>query len=323
MPDHNMFKNFNFIKQLLLPSLLGFGAAVLSMALPLGLCAAPILFAFMGAAWGYLSLGIGLGQACLGIFIIAADQGWDTAYILGLIALFLPSSVILCCFLKQGRSYRSAAGLCAVCTGLALYALLCLPFILEGESPFEYFEAVAASFGEQLTAFAQAEGFAGDALEAVERFAAYARLTAPDAAVMTIVCTAMAMSFTSLLITRALCRAAGVRLRPMAPFHKWQLSRDFVSGCLVLLLGAFVVILLELENASAIAAAVQCIVGGPYALMGVCLLAFGRRQKLRSGAFFTFSIVLLALMLPYSIYGLSFMGAFDRIFKLRERGARP
>ena len=175
-----------------------------------------------------------------------------------------------------------------------------------------------AAFGDAVEKTAAQMGIDGDKAEMLRKMAAYLEYKAPDMAVMAMMCMGMGAGLANVVAARALCRAKGAKLKPMAKFHLWQLSRGFTYGSLVMIIGAIIISALKITNSSAIVTAVECAVAGPYALMGVCLMAFMVRMKLRGTAFTVFSVAAMVLLFPYSLYGLCIIGAADRLFRMRR-----
>ena len=105
----------------------------------------------------------------------------------------------------------------------------------------------------------------------------------------------------------------------MAPFHLWQLSRSFTYGMLILLLGALFAYLTNLNNASALVCAVECIVGWPLVLMGLCFLAFLMRTWPNGRIFPILLCISCCFCIPYGLYGLGALGLIDKTLRLRKK----
>ena len=291
---------------------IGAGAMAIAYIFPVGLMLMPALLAFAGTVWGYGGLAIAAITAAGGIIYVA---GAVDAGIIGLLVMSIPAGVASAYIFKNKLPYRSAA---VTGAALGIYIITCVPALLNGEGPFAYYLQYMAAFGDAVEKTAAQMGIDGDKAEMLRKMAAYLEYKAPDMAVMAMMCMGMGAGLANVVAARALCRAKGAKLKPMAKFHLWQLSRGFTYGSLVMIIGAIIISALKITNSSAIVTAVECAVAGPYALMGVCLMAFMVKMKLRGTAFTVFSVVAMVLLFPYSLYGLCIIGAADRLFRMRR-----
>ena len=266
---------------------IGAGAMAIAYIFPVGLMLMPALLAFAGTVWGYGALAIAAVTAAGSIIYVA---GAVDAGIIGLLVMSIPAGAASAYIFKNKLPYRSAAVIGAFFAALGIYIITCVPALMEGEGPFAYYLQYMAAFGDAVEKTAAQMGIDGDKAEML----------------------------VNVVAARALCRAKGAKLKPMAKFHLWQLSRGFTYGSLVMIIGAIIISALKITNSSAIVTAVECAVAGPYALMGVCLMAFMVRMKLRGTAFTVFSVVAMVLLFPYSLYGLCIIGAADRLFRMRR-----
>ena len=240
------------------------------------------------------------------------------AGIIGLLVMSIPAGIAMTYIFINKLPYRTAAVISAFCVAMGMYIMTCVPALLNGEGPFAYYLQYMAAFGDAVEKTAAQMGIDGDKAEMLRKMAAYLEYKAPDMAVMAMMCMGMGAGLANVVAARALCRAKGAKLKPMAKFHLWQLSRGFTYGSLVMIIGAIIISALKITNSSAIVTAVECAVAGPYALMGVCLMAFMVKMKLRGTAFTVFSVVAMVLLFPYSLYGLCIIGAADRLFRMRR-----
>lgn len=302
-------------KHVLLSALIGSAALPFCFAPPL-LLLFPGVFAFIAVAWGPLSLGVSVGASVLAVSLVA---GLSAPGDLLLFALYLPATYVLCYCLLKRRPWRGAVLGGSLVMALGLYALLCLPSLLSGNGPFGDFEDAFRLLGEQLAAAAPQLGASEATVAQLKSYAAYLQLSAPVLITGTLVGMAMFFGFFAPLIARGLCKAAGVETRPMARFETWQLGRGFVRGLAVLLSGALAVTLLKLNNAGAVMAAVECIAGGPFALMGLCVIAYMRTLRRRGPGYLALMYGSLALLLPLSLYILITLGILDRVLRLRNQ----
>ena len=293
---------------------IGAGAMAIAYIFPVGLMLMPALLAFAGTVWGYGALAIAAVTAAGSIIYVACavDAG-----IIGLLVMSIPAGAASAYIFKNKLPYRTAAVTGAFFAALGIYIITCVPALMEGEGPFAYYLQYMAAFGDAVEKTAAQMGIDGDKAEMLRKMAAYLEYKAPDMAVTAMMCMGMGAGLANVVAARALCRVKGAKLKPMAKFHLWQLSRGFTYGSLVMIIGAIIISALKITNSSAIVTAVECAVAGPYALMGVCLMAFMVRMKLRGTAFTVFSVVAMVLLFPYSLYGLCIIGAADRLFRMR------
>ncbi len=257
---------------------------------------------------------MGAVTAAGGIIYVA---GAVDAGIIGLLVMSIPAGAASAYIFKNKLPYRTAAVIGAFFAALGIYIITCVPALMEGEGPFAYYLQYMAAFGDAVEKTAVQMGIDGDKAEMLRKMAAYLEYKAPDMAVMAMMCMGMGAGLANVVAARALCRAKGAKLKPMAKFHLWQLSRGFTHGSIVMIIGAIIISALKITNSSAIVTAVECAVAGPYALMGVCLMAFMVKMKLRGTAFTVISVAAMVLLFPYSLYGLCIIGAADRLFRMR------
>ncbi len=303
-------------KHILLAALMGLAALPLCFAPPL-LLLLPGFFGFIAMAWGPACLGVAVGVSSLCVFLVSGAGDFTTALLL--LSLYLPASLVLCYCLTRRRPWRSAALGGSLAMALGLYVLLCLPSLLSGNGPFGDFEDTFRLLGEQLATAAPQMGAPEALVDQIKTYSAYLQLSAPSLVTGTIVGTAMFFGFFAPLIARGLCKAAGVETRAMARFENWQLGRSFMQGLVVLLIGALVVTLLGVNNAGAVASAVECIAGGPLVLMGLCFIAYMRLLRKRGAGYLVIMYGSMVLLLPLSIYILVTLGILDRLLRIRSQ----
>ena len=298
---------------------MGLPALLLSF-VPLLLMLLPGFFAFVAAAWGPVYLGIALFTSALCAF---AAAGLDIFTGILLLCLYVPATLVLVYHLVKKRPWRNAAAITAGALAAGLYCMLCLPSLLAGQGPFGQFTEIMTTVTRQLVQAARDLQAPAATISLLEDYAAYLQLMAPDLLTSLLVAMAMACGFFDTLIARGLCRAAGTPLRPMTAFHNWQLGKSFTYALLILLAGAFAVLLLDLNNATAMATAIEWIIGAPLALMGICFIAYYRRLRQKGTLYLVIAYGLIFLLLPTSSYILIGLGFFDRILRIRKRHPLP
>ena len=236
---------------------IGVGAMAIAYIFPVGLMLMPALLAFAGTVWGYGGLAIAAITAAGGIICIA---GTVDSSIIGALVMFIPAGIAMTYIFINKLPYRTAAVISAFCVAVGMYIMTCVPALMEGEGPFAYYLQYMAAFGDAVEKTAAQMGIDGDKAEMLRKMAAYLEYKAPDMAVMAMMCMGMGAGLANVVAARALCRAKGAKLKPMAKFHLWQLSRGFTYGSLVMIIGAIIISALKITNSSAIVTAVECAV---------------------------------------------------------------
>ncbi|NCB30760.1 MAG: DUF2232 domain-containing protein [Clostridia bacterium] len=302
-------------KHVFLAALIGFASLPFCFAPPF-LLLMPGFFAFIAVAWGYLSLGVSVGASVLAVLLVTGLSGPSGLFLL---ALYLPATYVLCECMCKRRPWRTAVLAGSLAMGLGLYVILCVPSLLANNGPFGDFEDTFRLLGDQVLAAAPQLGASEAVISQIKSYSAYLQLAAPMLVTGTLVGMAMLFGFFAPLITRGLCRAAGVETKPMARFENWQLGRSFMQGLSILLLGALVAVLLNVNNAIALVTAVECIAGGPLALMGICFIAYMRVVRGRGPGYLVLMFGALLLLIPLSLYILVTLGLLDRMLRLRSR----
>lgn len=292
----------------------GAAAAAAIYIFPLALLLMPALIASAGVLGGACGLITAAASSAFGAVLLTG--GVDT-FTVGLMLMFIPGGVVIGYCLMHKLPYRTAAVAAAVLAALGIYTMTCVPSLLAGKQPFAYYTEAIAAFGDAAESAAASMGLSAERTEALIKQTAYMQYRAPDTAAMMMCCFGMASGLLSTVIARAICKGKA-ELRPMAPFHLWQLSRGFVGGSMILLLGAILLPIIGVKNASAAAAAIECIVAGPYALMGICLMAFTVKMKVRSRGKTVLSVVLTAILTILYPLGLSMIGASDALLRVRS-----
>ena len=307
-------------KRGLLSVVFGLASGASAGILPLILMIFPALLGFVGTAWGYGALGISAAAACGVIFGQTAALG--LANCIGYAAMLLFQSLIIAYVFKNKGAYRTAVAYCAFAAAISQYCATCLMPLIELGDPFAHYTEYAALFADALVNSGAELGLEQGALEQLEYLAAYMKRCAPDIAVISIVGTSMLGGLLNVIIAKGLCRKFKADLKKMAPFHKWQLSRSFQKGSLILVAGALIISFTNITNVTAIMMAISLIVIGPYALMGLCFLVFSFKVRRKGRGVIIASSVMMALLFPYSLYGLCLMGLADRLMGIRRRAGK-
>ena len=295
---------FSFLIGLI--GLLGAFSEVLLMLLP-------ALMGFVFAAWGSVCFALSATVAVAGVVAVLGVQP-QAVYA---VAMFLPASFLIGAALKHKRAYRGAVAGSAACIGVASFLQLCLPSILAGLDPF----AAHLSLLEEMAPIVVEATVALGSDITAGQFIALGRILVPQLVMLSIVCGAIVFAFADVLLARLFALKQGVELKPLSKVHDWQVSKDFLYGSIVLVVGVIVVRWLSLKNQDAIAMALECIIAAPYALAGFGFLEFAtiyaaKRQMAGRRAL---NIVMLVLFFPYSLLLLVILGFMDRVFGFRNR----
>lgn len=304
------------LKQGIISAAAGLITGVAAGFVPMLLMILPAVTGYIGVAFGYGALGIALA-ASSGI-IMAQSSSMGLASCIGYAAMLVCESIIIAVIFKKRGAYRTAAAYCAFAAALCQYGGSCLIPLIELGDPFAYYAEYAANFASVLVQSAAELGLDQAGLEQLEYVTALLKYSAPDIAVLSIVATSMISGLLSVFFANKLCKKFKTPAKPMASFCRWQLSRSFYRGALVLVIGALIISFSNIRNASAIMMALSCMVAGPYALMGLCFLVFSIKNRRKGRGILIASAVVMVVLLPYSIYGLCMMGVADRLFGMRR-----
>lgn len=307
-------------KQGLLSVIIGLAAGLSSGILPLILMIFPALLGYIGTAWGCGALGLASAAACGVIF--AQTSAFGLMNCIGYAAMLLGQSFIITCIFKKKGAYRTAVAYCVFTAALSQYCATCLMPLIELGDPFAHYTEFATYFADALLNSGAELGLEQGALDQLEYLAAYMKRCAPDIAVISIVGTSMLAGLLNVIIAKGLCKKFNTDLKKMAPFHKWQLSRSFHKGSLILVAGALIISFTSINNVTAIMMAISLIVIGPYALMGLCFLVFSFKFRKKGRGIIIASSVMMLALLPYSLYGLCLMGLADRLMGIRRRAGK-
>lgn len=307
-------------KQGLISIMAGAAAGAVTGIFPLLLMIFPALFGFIGTAWGYGALAIACVTACGVIFGQYATFGIVACA--GYAIMLVSQSLIITLIFRKRGAYRSAVVYCAAVSALCQYCTTCLIPLIELGDPFAYYTEYVAYFAEAAAQSSLELGLDQAAAAQIQRFTALMKHSAPDMAVLSMLGVSMAAALFNVFIAKKLCKRFKASTRAMAPFRKWQLSRSFCQGSLILVAGALLISFTSIRNASAIMIALSMIAMGPYALMGLCLMTFSIKARKKGRVFLIISLVMLLLLLPFSLYGLCMMGLADRLIGIRRAAGR-
>lgn len=276
----------------------------------------PLLYAVMPAAYGLVGAACGAGTLCFSLLISAAGAAFAGADMTGLV-LYLPASLAIGLIVFYKRPWRTAAAVTAGAMFLGMYCIVCLPGVLNGTGPYGPVISTAKEVGELLSAEFTAAGAAAQA-EAVQEIISNYVAIIPDSLLSTLLLTSLVWAGLSLVCVRAILRKKR-DLRPMAPFREWRLPKGFAVGCLILLLGGFLLDLSGLSYAGAVYSCAEIIALLPLCLQGVALcdfLWYFRRKNVWGRVI---AIAFLILLLPTSVFLFGALGLIDQFAKLRRR----
>ncbi len=310
--------SFKQVALSILIGLCGFAGAYM----PLLLLLMPALLGFVLAAWGGICFAVSAATAAaLAFALLGAADG------ISVLAVFLPAAILIGCFLRNKQPYRSAVIAASLALAAGYYCLICLPGVLEGSGPFKMMEDFFLSMADMLETQAAPLLDAGILLEAdltlmldVTRSMS---LMAPEMTVGSIGILSMGFGLLDVLIARMLAKRT-VELKPMAPFHRWQLSRQYTPIAFLALGAALLTLLLKLNNAGAVFVVAECVVLLPVALMGLAFLEFLSRIPGSGGSVRrAITYVCIVLLFPYSLAFLLVIGFIDRALRIRKRVRLP
>lgn len=299
-------------KTVMLSALTG-GMAILGVYIPVLFFLAPVLLGYILTAWGSACFFVSVFVSLAGLLPIL---GWQEA--LYALALFLPASLVIASMLRGRTSYRGAVAGGAMCFAMALYINLCLPSILQGNDAFSGVNAFLKQEFKPL--LEQIEVWLGGNAEPVAEMVEWMSLHTAELTMTFIVIVSMPLAFFNVLIAYALFGRRMPDTKKMTPFIKWQLSRQFIYGIIILFAGGLVAEWTELYNHDALMVTVRWILVIPFALMGICLMEFTiQAVPINTGFRRTLAYTMGVVLLPYSIFIFAVIGIIDRVFKIRKR----
>lgn len=238
------------------------------------------------------------------------------------LAYFLPAAAVIALCFRKKLPHRSAVTGVSACFAVARYMDLCLPSLLEGKEAFAFMRETIAQMAELFTGMAETVGY-----PLTSQAAAIIVDMTPQITVMVVLIPALLYGLADVLIARALCLRAGMRLKPMAKMRDWQLSRDDLIGAAILIAGGIGVRVAALRYADAIIWAIWIILLAKFSLNGLCYTVFTNQViRHRGVGGCVVQYLIYALFLPYSLFILAILGLADCLLKLRLRytaGTRP
>ena len=290
--------------------------------MPILLLLMPALLGFVLAAWGGVCFAFGAATAAALTFgLLGLADG------LSVLAVFLPAAFIIGFYLKKKQPYRTAVVAASLALAVGYYCLICLPGVLAGEGPFKLMEDFFLSMAKMLETQAAPLLEAGILLEEdltlVADMARSMSLMAAEMTVGSIGILSMGFGLLDVLIARMLAKRT-VELKPMAPFYRWQLSKQYTVIAFLALGTALFTYLFKLNNAGAVFVAAECVVLLPVVLMGLCFLEFLSKVPGSGGNVRRIlTYVCVVLLIPYSLAFLLVIGFIDRAARIRRRVRLP
>ncbi|MEL7610739.1 MAG: DUF2232 domain-containing protein [Bacillota bacterium] len=286
-------------------------ACVIGALFPPALLVVPGILAFLAVGWGAASSAAAVVALSLAGYFLSDATG--ALYIL---ALNLPAALTLAIAFARRKSYRGAMVVSATLVFVALYAIICLPGVLEGRGPAAGLLDMLALLRQNMITDAVAQSSAGQMFNEIFDMM---EKTLPDLLIAGLALAGMSTAGVSLILCRVLARRAGARLRPMARLERWRLGRGFTAGALILLLGALAIVLLKFSYAASVMYVIQMVVMLPLALQGVALLDYFAQRSRNRALTRTLYVFAIVLFLPFSVLLAAGVGALEQVFQIRRR----
>ncbi len=273
---------------------------------------APVLLAFCGASFGPVCLGAGIVTAFCATTIISGIEA--AVYML---AILIPSSIILTYMLKGKCAYRTAVIFCAVFAALATYINMFVPYFLEGYDVAyavdAYIEPIVAQYNATVTVLSE------DLMETAKMLTDTMLAYAMEIVFSSITLTGIAAGFLQAVLAYAFFRKK-LELKKMAPFKKWQISTSFLWGSLIMLAAVFTASQVGVTYAGALAIVIELIIICPLVLIGVCCTEFFIQIIPENNGFrriFIYGFAILSIPTSFIVFIITALA--DKLFKLRQR----
>lgn len=249
----------------------------------------------------------------------------------GVIAVLMLPATALAIWLLQKRRLGGflTATACAVLAIAALYALVCLPGILDGTGAFAAAQAVVAEAGEfLLQGLAPLRNVAGYAeeIQMLEKLCNAIYLAVPSLLIGMLCLLGAGIGFFAVVLffacTRAHRDACGIAAPK--PFRFWSIPKRYTIGIVLLYGTALLLYLFGYANAEAVYNTVSALLGFPLLVQGLALVAFllSLRKK-RSVALSVIVFTIIGVLFPLTYSMLSTVGLFDQFIRFRERELPP
>lgn len=247
------------------------------------------------------------GEALLVAYVAAG--AWQPALLLWL--LVAPAGVAVCLLQKAKFGNFYTTFFASVLLTAGLYACVCGPSLLAGETAFTGVRRAIMEAGEAMRPLYDATGNAAvwDALFAAGVLDDMVSLVG----VPTLYAMGAGMALSNVLLMHAMNRRRQVELCRLSPFAKWRAPRTFVNILFVLMLLGLVATLAGWEMGTALAYTVFMVWVMPMALVGLSVI-YGEKKRL------ALAIVLAVLCVPLYAY-LPPLLAIVGMFGMRVRRA--
>lgn len=272
------------------------------------------LFSYLLIAGGPLLFLLSAALCAAGLYVIGGVQG------LWLLAMILPTALSLYIMLRRKATYFDTALLVSGLYTIAFYLMVSLPDILSGAPPFYTQQQMFSAFVNQMAQMVtQTSGISADQAALLQEYGRALTAQLPIYMPAILCATGATIGLCNLLICVRLCRKAAAPIKPMRPFHLWQLPKSFLYGMLTMGAGVLIAPALGVSAMDAVATAVYIIALLPFAVQGLSVMWFMQKVRRSSTAWFTFLIVILVLTFPWSVVSLGLVGLMEQIFHLRRR----
>lgn len=310
----------------LFAALTGALCAALSCADPAGLLLYPLAVALMAAclcaAGSTLAGLLPLLPAIAVPFLLGETVGVDTLAL----ALLMPATGAAISLLQKRRLGGFYTAVAAAAAGIAcLYAMVCLPGVLDGTGAFARAQAGVESLTATLLQMA-------DPMRGVEEYSSFltyydelVRALPEMVPVMTtgVLCSLGALGgLLSTVLFFALTRKKreALGLRAPKPFRLWSIPKQYTGGIVLLYAMALLMQLFGYVNAAAVTQTVNAVLGFPLLVQGLSMIAFilsMRKYPSKSLNVVVFSAIAILFQFAQSL--LTMLGIFEQMLRMRER----
>lgn len=240
--------------------------------------------------------------------------------------LLIPATGALIGVMQKKRLGGFYTAVAAAAAGIAcLYAMVCLPGILDGSGAFFSAQAEVERLSAALLQLA-------DPMRGVEAYsnmlAYYDEIVAALPQMVPVMTTGALCSLGALggLLSTALFFAMTRRkrkalgLRTPKPFRRWSIPKQLTGGIVLLYAMALLMQLFDYVNAAAVTQTVNAILGFPLLVQGLSMVAFMlSMRKYPSKSLNAVIFTAIALLFPLAQSLLTMLGILEQMMRLRER----
>lgn len=310
----NFFEENRALFDTLSMIILGTLALIVSLRVfPMAMFLLPVVFVVLGVNHGvkYNIIGLVVSSIIMGLIL-------DISSAVLIVILFLPLSIVLVLMIRNNeKPSRILLG----ATIAFFISMLVLIMLLNVLGDINFIEAsgkiIKMSFDNQLEALKEA-GLKGDELETFQGLyeSVYETLTITMPSMFMIF--SLVISYLNYLITTVVLRKENYDLKYRPIFSEFKLPKNIFLGTLIMLIGSYILLKLDILKARAVYENIIVIVNFLFTLQGLALIYFKLKESSLNKVIRVFIFVLTIFLL--SLFGrlVSMLGILDSIFDFRK-----